>query len=291
VADTSFILWVRQFAQPWLTNVFLGITALGSVEYYMVALPIVYWLINKRFGIRFAAFFAFSAYINSALKYLFAVPRPPEELRLTVQEGYSFPSGHAQGSTTFWGFLALHLRKGWAWAGAAVLIALISFSRIYLGVHYPIDILVGIAVGALLLGGYQVVQARIPQNMPLKTWFWGGLAAALALYLIHPTGDGPVTVGFMLGALLGYAVEVGTVDFSPKGTLTQNALKLLLGIAGLFGLRFLLKPITNQLPGTTGDLLRYTILGFWTACGAPLLFVGLGLAKSEKHTLTAPPAA
>ena len=102
MADTSFILWVRQFAQPWLTNVFLGITALGSVEYYMVALPIVYWLINKRFGIRFAAFFAFSAYINSALKYLFAVPRPPEELRLTVQEGYS-PQPRP-GSTTFWGF-------------------------------------------------------------------------------------------------------------------------------------------------------------------------------------------
>ena len=89
---TSFILWVRQFAQPWLTNVFLGITALGSVEYWsMVALPIVYWLINKRFGIRFAAFFAFSAYINSSPEVPLCVPCPPEELRLTVQEGYFLP--------------------------------------------------------------------------------------------------------------------------------------------------------------------------------------------------------
>lgn len=104
MTDTSFILWVQQFAQPWLTNFFLAVTALGAMEYYMVAIPIVYWLIDKHLGFRFAVFFTFSAYANSGLKYLFVVPRPPYEVRLTVQEGYSFPSGHAQGSTAFWGF-------------------------------------------------------------------------------------------------------------------------------------------------------------------------------------------
>ncbi|MGI6640526.1 MAG: phosphatase PAP2 family protein [Limnochordia bacterium] len=283
MTDTSFILWVQQFAQPWLTNFFLAVTALGAMEYYMVAIPIVYWLIDKHLGFRFAVFFTFSAYANSGLKYLFAVPRPPYEVRLTVQEGYSFPSGHAQGSTAFWGFLALHLRQRWAWAGAAVLIALISFSRIYLGVHYPLDILGGIAMGALLLGGYQLLHTRVsPDKVPLKGWLWTSIGIALALYLFHPHGDGPVTAGFILGALLGYALEMHTVDFSPKGRVGQNILRLLLGIGTLFVLRISLKPLTNLFPGTTGDLARYTLLGLWASLGAPWLFVRLGLAQSNK---------
>ena len=106
---------------------------------------------RQHFGFRFAVFFVFSAYVNSGLKYIARTERPPRELRLAVQEGYAFPSGHAQGSTVFWGLLALRLRKRWAYWGAALLISLVSLSRLYLGVHWPIDIAGGLAAGLILL--------------------------------------------------------------------------------------------------------------------------------------------
>lgn len=280
MADTSFIVWVQQFAEPWLTNLFLGITSLGSMEYYIVAIPAIYWLIDKHLGFRFALLLIFSAYTNSGLKYRFAAPRPPLELRLTVQDGYSFPSGHAQGSTVFWGFLAMYIKKPWAWVGAVVMAGLISFSRIYLGVHYPIDIIGGIALGILLLWGYHKLRHRFdPLRVSFKIWVLESLGAALLLYLIHPTGDGPMTVGFMLGALLGYGLDVRTIDFSPKGSLGSNIAKMVLGITGLLGLRIILRPVTNLLPGTLGDVVRYTFIGFWAAYGAPYLFVRLGLTQ------------
>lgn len=104
----------------------------------------------------------------------------------------------------------------------------------------------------------------------------------MLLYLIHPEGDGPVTVGFILGALLGYGLDIQTLNFSPQGNWQQNIIKLLLGSSVFFGLRIALKPVTNLLPGTTGDLARYAIMGFWAAYGAPWTFVRLGLAKSSK---------
>ena len=102
MSDTTFILWVQQFATPALTGFFTAVTSLGSLEFYMLAIPVIYWLIDKRFGFRFTAFFIFSAYLNSGAKHIFTTERPPHTLRLVTQEGYSFPSGHAHG---FLGFL------------------------------------------------------------------------------------------------------------------------------------------------------------------------------------------
>ena len=175
-----------------------------------LALPIVYWLIDKHFGFRFSVFFVFSAYLNSGVKHIFQTERPPRELRLVTQEGYSFPSGHAQGSTAFWGFLALKLKTPLAAAGAALMIALISFSRIYLGVHWPMDVLGGLTIGLVLLFAYSRIAHIDFLKTSLRTWILGSIAAAVILYILHPTGDGPMTVGFLLGALIGYRLELIT---------------------------------------------------------------------------------
>ena len=286
MSDTTFILWVRQFATPALTSFFAAVTSLGSLEFYMLAIPVIYWIVNKRFGFRFTIFFIFSAYINSGTKYIFATERPPRELRLVTQEGYSFPSGHAQGSTVFWGFLALKFKERWAWWLSGIMIALISFSRIYLGVHWPIDILGGLAIGFALLFLYSRYAPENLEEIPMKKWCLGALAISVILYLIHPTGDGPMSVGFLLGALLGYRLELIYVDFPEKASPIQNVLKLILGLVVLFLLRIVLKPVVAWIPGNLSIVVRYALLGFWATLGAPFAFVKLGLFSKPTQTQT-----
>lgn len=279
MADLSLILWAQEFASPSLTAFFAAVTSLGSLEFYMFAIPIVYWMIDKHFGFRFAAFFIFSAYLNSGAKHIFMTERPPQELRLAVQEGYAFPSGHAQGSTAFWGFLALRVNKPLAWLGAAIMVLLISFSRIYLGVHWPIDILGGLAIGIVLLAAYSLIAKADLEQIPFKTWILGSIVAALLLFLAHRQGDGPMTAGFLLGALLGYRLELWYVKFQENASLWQNIIKLILGLAVLFLLRIALKPLVSWLPWGLDYLIRYGVLGLWASLGAPFAFTKLGLYK------------
>ncbi|NMB00339.1 MAG: phosphatase PAP2 family protein [Firmicutes bacterium] len=286
MSDLTVILWAQEYATPVLTAFFTAITSFGSLEFYMLAIPIIYWLVDKHFGFRFSVFFILSAYLNSGAKHIFMTERPPRELRLVTQEGYSFPSGHAQGSTAFWGFLALKLRTPLAYVGAAVMIALISFSRIFLGVHWPIDIIGGIAIGLCLLFAYSRIAHIDLTRIDLRKWILGSFLAALALYLLHPTGDGPMTVGFILGALIGYRFELIYVDFEEEGSLVQNIAKLVLGLAVLFLLRIALKPLVGWLPTGISVIVRYSLLGLWASLGAPFAFMKLGWYKRPVTTIT-----
>lgn len=286
MSDTTFILWVQQFATPALTGFFTAVTSLGSLEFYMLAIPVIYWLIDKRFGFRFTAFFIFSAYLNSGAKHIFTTERPPHTLRLVTQEGYSFPSGHAQGSTAFWGFLALKLKTRWAWWAAGLMIALVSFSRIYLGVHWPIDILGGLTIGFVLLFIYSRFAPDNLEDLPLRNWILGSLALGTILYLIQPVGDGPMTVGFLLGAFIGYRLELIYVDFQEEASLVQNVLKIILGLVVLFLLRIVLKPVVSWIPGGLSVVVRYALLGLWASLGAPFVFKKLGLFSKPPLTHT-----
>ncbi|MDD3781883.1 MAG: phosphatase PAP2 family protein [Limnochordia bacterium] len=286
MSGLDVILWLQEYTNPALTAFFRAVTNLGSVEFYMLAIPLIYWLVDKHFGFRFAVFFVFSAYVNSGLKYIARTERPPRELRLAVQEGYAFPSGHAQGSTVFWGLLALRLRKRWAYWGAALLISLVSLSRLYLGVHWPIDIAGGLAAGLILLLIYSRLINIDLTKIELPTWLLGSVLVAALLYILHPAGDGPMTVGFLLGAFLGYRLELSYVGFKEEAAAHHQVLKAAVGLVVLFLLRTALKPVLSWLPGGLATTTRYTLLGLWATLGAPYIFAKLGWHKKDP-TLTA----
>ncbi|MCP8970390.1 phosphatase PAP2 family protein [Ectobacillus ponti] len=95
--------------------------------------------------------------LNDGLKEWFARVRPDEAFRLVAANSYSFPSGHAMGAASFYGALAFLLARRYAafrigiWTGGMVLVLLIGLSRVYLGVHYPSDVIAGFAMGAAWL--------------------------------------------------------------------------------------------------------------------------------------------
>lgn len=91
--------------------------------------------------------------LNLALKQLVAAPRPDLLPHLDIVHSYSFPSGHAAGNMMLFGALAILIRRPWAWGVAAAIILLIGASRVWLGVHWPSDVLAGWieGIGWLLL--------------------------------------------------------------------------------------------------------------------------------------------
>jgi membrane-associated phospholipid phosphatase len=159
--DRSALLWIHQFANPQLDGVMLLITSIGDPPTIIaIFVSTIAWLVIKRRyteGIQFFIVCAGGLLINQAMKLFFAKPRPELWTRLITEHSFSFPSGHAVGSMVVYGFIAYILAKElfiyqkYIYFTASILIVAIGFSRLYLGVHYPTDIIAGYGVGFLWL--------------------------------------------------------------------------------------------------------------------------------------------
>ncbi|HUS17043.1 MAG TPA: phosphatase PAP2 family protein, partial [Chloroflexia bacterium] len=138
------LLWLESLRSPLLTGFFTAVTFLGSEDFLLLVLPVVYWCVNRTLGLRLVAVLLGSAFLNDVLKEWVAEARPgppAHPLATDTAPGKAWPSGHAQDAAALWGTLAGQLRRGWAWAAALIVIALIGVSRLYLAVHWPIDVL------------------------------------------------------------------------------------------------------------------------------------------------------
>ena len=132
----------------WLTAPMRIITFLGDEQFYLVAIPLVYWCIHKELGTDLAVLLILSSSVNCLLKSFVKHNRPFwEDARLQLDSASSFstPSGHAQGSAALFGYLAwftANRRRGVLWIVIlGLLILLVALSRVYLGVHFPGDVL------------------------------------------------------------------------------------------------------------------------------------------------------
>lgn len=159
--DTTLLLRLHQLANPGLDYFMLMITQLGNPNVVVMVVATSFgWFLWKRQRLEAGALTIAcvgTLVLNQGMKVAFARPRPMLWTRLIEETSYGFPSGHALGSSVLYGFLAYVLacqypRYSRLIYGFAVgLIALIGLSRLYLGVHYPTDILAGYAVGFLWL--------------------------------------------------------------------------------------------------------------------------------------------
>jgi len=160
VFDNSFIWLIRYFASPELDRVMIFITNIGFGTSYISIVAICILLLTYfcrwREVAGLAICLAGGAALNFWLKFLFHRSRP-DLFRVVQETGYSFPSGHVIASMCFYGMGAfLIMRTISSWRGrltvatlAGILIIAIGISRIYLGVHYPTDVLAGFAAGSM----------------------------------------------------------------------------------------------------------------------------------------------
>lgn len=154
---------VHAWATPGLTLLMICATQLGSAPFLLVVGALAIWRLAAA-GLKHAALLLGVAALggealDQVLKLCFHRPRPEAFFGLAVPPTFSFPSGHALTATCFYGVLAAvlaaHMRpaaaKAGVWALAAALVALIGLSRVYMGVHYPSDVLAGYAAAVVWL--------------------------------------------------------------------------------------------------------------------------------------------
>lgn len=155
--DEVGLLEVARFRTPALTRVMQGITTIGGGDVLApVGLLFGGWLWFRR-SRRAAGHYLGAAVLGwgcyGLLKWVFARPRPSVVERLDGAGWWSFPSGHAMASVIVLGLaVVLVTQKRLAWAAVALLVMLIAFSRVYLGVHYPSDVIAGLFGGVAWIG-------------------------------------------------------------------------------------------------------------------------------------------
>ncbi len=283
----GIILFLQQFS-PQLDRPFLAITNLGGMRYYILALPLVYWCCDRRTGLRLAVIFLASAWLNTLAKDLACMPRPfaydARVQAIAHARGGGFPSGHTQGAAVFWGYLALCIRRWWFWVVTGAVVGLVALSRLYLGVHFPIDLIGGFLLGALVIAGGLLLSGPVEAGLsrlgtPARLGLAAGVPLALLILLPQRYGFLGMIAGTLAGLGAGWALERRYVVFDSAGTPLQKAGRLAAGLTVAGGLLWLLQGLPG--PGLAVRFIQYALLGLWTALGAPWLFVRLHLAGRE----------
>lgn len=265
-----------------LTHIFKGITFLGNEECLSLALPLIYWCWKKRSGIRLMLLVILSSFLAYMLKDIFAWDRPPTDLWLISASGFTFPSTHAVLAVVIWGFIAYEIRKTYFSIFAVTIILLISFSRVYLGVHYFQDVIGGMAVGAVFLYSYKFFGKYVETLIHLQNVFVVGIATtalSIGLLILSPSVWNAEGYGLFAGLIIGYLVEPHLADFTPRCDWKRNILKAILATGIMVSIWEGLNWIFPDIPSFRW--FEYFIIGNWITGGAPWMFVQLRLARRE----------
>jgi glycerophosphoryl diester phosphodiesterase len=286
VRSIPWILWLQQFS-PGLDWPMGAITQLGEATGILLLISLLYWGLDRPLAVRMTLLFVLSLAVNTLAKELLGQPRPfeldPRVLRLDSASGGGLPSGHTQAAVVTWGLLALTHRRRWVMALCGALLLLVPLSRLYLGMHFPTDLLGGYLLGALLLWGWwrwEPAATRWLGERPRLTQLALTVLLPAALLLALGRADRRALLGacLLVGAGLGYHLLWPPARQNSAGTLLQRLLRWLVGLGSTVPLALL----ALSLPiGPLPVALLLMLVGVWTTVGAPWLFVRLGLASGR----------
>ncbi|MDP4089427.1 MAG: phosphatase PAP2 family protein [Bacillota bacterium] len=279
----SIIRFLQSFSSPFIDNFFQAVTFMGEETAIILIMVTIYWCLNKKLALRLGFIQLFSAVTNGAVKDLVNEARPIGQegifsLRVTTATGSSFPSGHTQGTATFWTALMVLYRKKWLYITGTVMIVLVGTSRLYLGLHWPVDVLGGAALGIFSMFLANTIVNAMYSRKDNRYMLLLMFPAVIGLFFFH-SNDYVKSVALSLSFYLGYIIEDNFIKFDPRQHAARQAIKVVIGVIGLL---FVEQGLKLMLPDNNlGTFICYSAVGLWITAAAPLIFIILRLSPSE----------
>lgn len=315
----SFIIALQRTGD-WLIPPMRFFSYFGTQEFFLLVLPFIYWSVDSALGLRIGFILMTSEQINYVGKLFFAGPRPywvSSHVRgLWPETSFGIPSGHAQHAVAVWGIIAAYFKKTWIWVVAILLMFFIGFSRLYLGAHFPHDVVVGWLLGWLVLWAFLRFWDSVQTRVITKTLKEKILIAFIVSLIFLAVGFGTATfrsgyqvpedwvtnallpangetpapidanspftsAGIIFGMAAGAAWIESLGGYSAAGPTQKRAIRYVVGLIGVAILYAGLGAIFPRGDGFIFYLLRYiryALVGWWVSGGGPWVFMRFNLA-------------
>jgi len=287
----GFIEWLQSYQNEFLDFFFNAISFLGEQYVFIVVLGYIYWSHNKRMGEFIGLSMGFTSVINNALKVIANAPRPFSEypdritnFRPSTSTGTSFPSGHTQNFSTLLFSIAFFLKKRWFFALAGIFVVLMMFSRMYLGVHYLEDVLVGGFLGLLIAYLSYYFFNKLAENQKLLHRIY--IITIIVFFpIVFLLGSEDLFKGYgiLSGFVLAIMFEKKYVCFCVDISVYKKIVRLIIGAIVLItiqiGVKMIYAPFVTE--GTylfeVLDFIRYFMVAFVGFGIYPYLFKKLNM--------------
>jgi undecaprenyl-diphosphatase len=238
---------------------FATVTHIGEEVFFLAIAILFYWCISKRQGYYILITGVVGSVINQWLKILCRIPRPwildsnfkPVGDAVAEATGYSFPSGHTQNVAGTFGCIGRYNKQRWVKIVSVTLILLVAFSRMYLGVHTPLDVTVSLGIAAALVFAFHFVFRTEESTNKYMLWVMiGSVAFSIAFiiytFLLPESGftseadlanllsakkNAATLTGCLFGLGLVYPLDRYVIKFDTKGRWYSQTIKFVVGIA------------------------------------------------------------
>ena len=237
--EIQFLQFLESLRTDFSVKLFEGITMLGEETILIFMIAVLYFAYDKRLALRIGYITITSMCVNNTVKNLVKRPRPFASGEVTparahTATGYSFPSGHTQTIATWSSAFAMYFKKAWVSILASVGIVAVAFSRLFLGVHYPSDVIVGAVLGAVIAVGLSIVYDRTKNihklygitalvMLPFAIWF---MITADPLY-----DDFFKLYGMLTGLFFAAGLEEKYAPIEYDVAVWKKVLRILIGVA------------------------------------------------------------
>ncbi|MGN0382810.1 MAG: phosphatase PAP2 family protein [Eubacterium sp.] len=303
----EILLHLQDLRTEILNKIMLIVTEFGAEVVMVAIICIMFWCINKKFAYKLGFIYFISGLLAQILKAVYAVPRPwikyksqgvtAVEAAKSGATGYSFPSGHTQGATALWGTFAYYAKKVWIQIVCFIIVAGVIFSRLYLGVHTPLDVCVGFIITILVIMAVtylvdskkiyrmnQTVLAAILLLIPLAM-----VVAGIAMLLSGKADEENLadyfkSAGAAFAFVFGWLIETNLIDFDERrGSIYIQIIKAVIGIGVVLVLKTGIKAIFGET--LLVDFIRYAVVVFWVVCIYPFILKLAYNSYDKKKTM------